>query len=405
MNLKTWFATIVPVVHFTSVTDILDCSLAFQLLSRINGVDPMLETFARIITHEGKHIIEQLGATVTKDPKSYVNCLVELHIKYMGMANGVFSSSLFVATMDKAFRVLLNSAVNPAAHSPELLAKYSDNVLRNNIKGQALSELEVDEELTKILTLFKYLDDKDIFQRFYSRMLARRLIQSTSASDEAEETMLARLKAACGYEYTSKLQRMFTDMTVSAELSTAFHSFLDNLSWKGVDFNVLILTAGSWPLTVQSTQFQLPPQLESGIVTFSKFYTGKFSGRKLQWLHHLAKADVKLGYTDKRYEVTMSLYQLAVLLQLSDKDVVNEQELAEVTRVPDLKRIVASLVDAKLLLPEGSNSWRLNMKFERLVVLFWLLIEMQQKVKVEVGNVIGTSRTSRCHDTQRSGRR
>jgi cullin 1 len=30
-----------------------------------------------------------------------------------------------------------------------------------------------------------------------------------SASDDAEASMISKLKQACGFEYTSKLQRMF----------------------------------------------------------------------------------------------------------------------------------------------------------------------------------------------------
>lgn len=59
------------------------------------------------------------------------------------------------------------------------------------------------------MIVFKYLEDKDVFQKFYSKMLANRLVQHMSASDEAESSMIGKLKLACGYEYTSKLQRMY----------------------------------------------------------------------------------------------------------------------------------------------------------------------------------------------------
>ena len=59
------------------------------------------------------------------------------------------------------------------------------------------------------MTIFKYIEDKDVFQKFYSKMLAQRLIHSSSASDDAEASMISKLKDACGYEYTAKLQRMF----------------------------------------------------------------------------------------------------------------------------------------------------------------------------------------------------
>lgn len=72
------------------------------------------------------------------------------------------------------------------------------------------------------MTVFKYVEDKDVFQKFYSRMLSRRLVNSTQASDEAETSMITKLKEACGFEYTNKLSRMFQDMGVSKDLEKAF---------------------------------------------------------------------------------------------------------------------------------------------------------------------------------------
>ena len=60
------------------------------------------------------------------------------------------------------------------------------------------------------MILFKYIEDKDVFQTFYSKQLSRRLIFGVSASAESEESMISKLKEACGFEYTNKFQRMFT---------------------------------------------------------------------------------------------------------------------------------------------------------------------------------------------------
>jgi cullin 1 len=63
------------------------------------------------------------------------------------------------------------------------------------------------------MIVFKYLDDKDIFQEFYSQKLGKRLIHDNSISDEGETSMISKLKEACGFEYTNKLQRMFQGLT------------------------------------------------------------------------------------------------------------------------------------------------------------------------------------------------
>ena len=74
------------------------------------------------------------------------------------------------------------------------LAKYCDSLLKKSSKG--ISESEIDEKLAQSITIFKYIDDKDVFQKFYSRMLAKRLIHQQSQSMDAEESMINRLKVS-----------------------------------------------------------------------------------------------------------------------------------------------------------------------------------------------------------------
>lgn len=115
------------------------------------------------------------------------------------------------------------------------------------------------------MTVFKYVEDKDVFQKFYSKMLAKRLVNGTSASDDAEGSMISKLKEACGFEYTSKLQRMLTDMSLSKELNDQFKDVQQHQELSGSDFNILVLGTGSWPLSPPSTSFNIPDDVSSMI--------------------------------------------------------------------------------------------------------------------------------------------
>jgi cullin 1 len=53
-------------------------------------------------------------------------------------------------------------------------------------------------------------------------MLAKRLVNELSASDEAESNMIEKLKQTYGFEYTSKLQRMFTDAGLSKDITKKY---------------------------------------------------------------------------------------------------------------------------------------------------------------------------------------
>ena len=48
--------------------------------------------------------------------------------------------------------------------------------------------------------MFKSIGDKDVFQLFCARELMRHLLYRISASDEAETSMISKLKVVCGFE-------------------------------------------------------------------------------------------------------------------------------------------------------------------------------------------------------------
>lgn len=158
------------------------------------------------------------------DPGQYVDALLGVHKKYSELVLSAFKNEAgFVASLDKACREFVNRnkvCKQNSSKSPELLAKFCDTLLRKSSK--VAEETAVEDVLNNIMTVFKYVEDKDVFQKFYSKMLAKRLVNATSASDDAEASMITKLKEACGFEYTGKLQRMFTDMSISKDLNDSF---------------------------------------------------------------------------------------------------------------------------------------------------------------------------------------
>ena len=147
-----------------------------------------------------------------------------------------------------------------SSKSPELLAKYISVLLQKSSKNPEEAELE--DTLNQCMIVFKYIEDKDVFQKFYTRMLAKRLVNQMSASDDAEASMISKLKQACGYEYTSKLQRMFEDISVGKDLNEKFKQHLTNMGETlDIDFSMQVLSSGSWPFQTTST-FSLPTELE-----------------------------------------------------------------------------------------------------------------------------------------------
>ncbi len=75
----------------------------------------------------------------------------------------------------------------------------------------------------------RFIHGKDVFEAFYKKDLAKRLLVGKSASVDSEKSMLSKLKAECGAGFTSKLEGMFKDMELSKDINIAFKQHMDNL--------------------------------------------------------------------------------------------------------------------------------------------------------------------------------
>jgi cullin 3 len=80
--------------------------------------------------------------------------------------------------------------------------------------------------LDKTITIFRYIKEKDAFERYYKHHLAKRLLLGRSVSEDAERGMLAKLKVESGCQFTQKLEGMFNDMKVSADTMKDYRSYL-----------------------------------------------------------------------------------------------------------------------------------------------------------------------------------
>lgn len=57
-----------------------------------------------------------------------------------------------------------------------------------------MSENELEQLLDRCMILFRFLQEKDLFERYYKQHLAKRLLGSKSHMDDAEKSMVSKLK-------------------------------------------------------------------------------------------------------------------------------------------------------------------------------------------------------------------
>ncbi|XP_052826531.1 cullin-2 [Octopus bimaculoides] len=361
-----------------------DLSNMYVLLKPIhNGLNYLIDQVESYIRETGLNAVQDLkGDNV---PCMFVESMLEVHKKYTELIQSVFNNDQkFIQALDKACAAAINNKFKGECKSPELLAKYNDNLLKKSSKG--ISESELDEKLDNCITVFKYLEDKDIYQRFYSRMLAKRLIYNASTSMDAEESMINKLKQACGYEFTNKLHQMFTDMTISKDLDKKFEDYYKNKDIDiGIGFSILVLQAGAWPIRQSGfPTFAIPQELEKSVRMFEMFYNKNFSGRKLTWMHYSCLADVRFNYLKKTYTVTMGTYHMAILLLFNNAESLTFRELMDSSQLPEkeLSKQLQVLVESKIILTENeineNSTLHLNKNYSNKRLRF--RISMMQKL-------------------------
>jgi len=289
-----------------------------------NGLNPIAQAFRSYVTDRGNKIvderIDQAKQMASKsealgDP-SFIQTLLDLHDTFKGIVQECFSQdSLFQKSLKEAFEVFINRDIGKFSFAA-LMSAFCDRILKKS--GERLLDDQVELLLTKMVELFSFLSDKDLFAEIYRNQLSKRLLYETSASEDAEKSMIAKLKMKCGAQFTSKLEGMITDLSLASELQKDFREHCEQLpegksALGGIDFNVTVLTTGFWP-SYQAQDANLCPEMQKAIQVFHNFYNGRTQHRRLQWIHSLGQATIAAKLSGRRHDLIVNSYQALILL-------------------------------------------------------------------------------------------
>uniref|UniRef100_A0A673G184 Cullin-4A n=1 Tax=Sinocyclocheilus rhinocerous TaxID=307959 RepID=A0A673G184_9TELE len=317
---------------------VCELMLLYELLNKVKGgLTALLQAWRDYIKSFGGEIV----SSPEKD-KEMVQELLDFKDKMDHVTQRCFQrNDTFINAMKEAFESFINKRPNKPA---ELIAKYVDSKLRAGNKEATEEELE--RILDKIMIIFRFIHGKDVFEAFYKKDLAKRLLVGKSASVDAEKSMLSKLKHECGAAFTSKLEGMFKDMELSKDIMIQFKQNQSDPS--NIELTVNILTMGYWP-SYTPMDVHLPAEMVKLQEVFKLFYLGKHSGRKLQWQPTLGHAVLKTEFKEGKKELQVSLFQTLVLLMFNESDECSVEEIRAATGIEDgeLKRTLQSLACGK----------------------------------------------------------
>ncbi|CAH8392524.1 unnamed protein product [Eruca vesicaria subsp. sativa] len=245
--------------------------------------------------------------TINAKEQVLIRKVIELHEMYM-VTECFQNHTLFHKDLKRA-----------VAGSDALLATFCDRIILKKWGSEELS----DEDIEKVVIFLAYIsDEKDIFAEFYRKKLALRLLLNRGVSDDHERSILTKLKQQNRGQFTFKMERMMTDLTLSRENQNSFKEYVasyNHVAKPGIGLTVTLLTSGIWP-SYKTFGINLPNEMVKCIEVFKEFYETKTKGRKLTWIHSLGTCHVNGQFDQKPIELIVSTHQAVVLLLFNTKD-------------------------------------------------------------------------------------
>lgn len=297
----------------------------------------------------------------------WVDDVLQLKEKFDNVSNLCFNQDLVLqSAVTKSF----SDFINMFSRSSEFVSLFIDDSLKRGLKGK--SDEDVEAVLQKAIVLLRYLADRDMFERYYQKHLARRLLHNKSEI-HIEKELVRRMRAEMGNHFTAKFEGMFKDMELSKDLSENYRDHIRNLGdadTKNIDLGIHVLTTNNWPpevmgrSTVQEDGVKVecvfPPAIKRLQESFFKYYLKDRSGRVLTWVASAGTADIKCVFPkvpgkesgplskERRYELNVSTYGMVVLMlfnELAEGESLTFEEIQAKTNIPvqDLIRTLGSL--------------------------------------------------------------
>lgn len=324
-------------IHMVKNSRTEDMACMYKLFSRVpNGLKTICDCISSYLRELGRALVSEDGEG--KNPVDFIQNMLDLKAQFDHLLHESFNNDkLLKQSTASDFEYFFNLNY----HSPEYLSLFIDDKLKKGAKW--LAEQEVESILDKTMVLFRFLQEKDVFERYYRLHLVKRLL--SKSREDHEKNMVSRLKTECGFNFTSKLEGMLRDMTIS---DTTMDEFMQHMqtsaSLRGLDIKVSVLTSVYWPVQCINPRCNLPPVPRYAYEVFKQFYLAKHSGRQLTLQPHLGVASVNAifyGTFEKEHILQVSTYQMTILMLFNNKEKFTYQEILQESDIPERELLPA----------------------------------------------------------------
>jgi len=350
---------------------IADLADVYDLFSRVpSSVNHLRDALGERVRLDGRSLVRDQETGVAP-PAAFVKGVLDMRERFAAVVGDAMRGE---KKAQKRMREAFEDFLNADARAANCLAVYVDELLRAGLRGA--DERRVARELDRVIVIFRYLADKDVFEAYYKNHLAKRLLGNKSGSEEAERAMVSLLKAECGYQFTSKLEGMFNDMRISKETAEKYRAHKKQMvnstvdardaenGGKPVDVEVSVLSNSHWP-SQNVEPCILPTAVRAAMDRFQKYYLTTYTGRKLSWQTSTGSAEIRANLPPakgsskpRRHDLSVTTYQMCILVLFNARDSLTLKQIREETHIPEdeLRRHLVSLCTPKhRILRKGSK--------------------------------------------------
>ena len=297
----------------------------------------------------------------------------EISLKQGFENNSIFSSAM--KTLFYEFKIL--KITNCHVPASQYLPLYIDRLLE--IHASKLTENEMNIKIDKVMKMFKYLSEKDIFMDSYIHHFSLRMLSNNKRiSDYYERSIISKLKSECGFQYTTKLEAMWNDIIISQWENTKYQTYCEKMRLMNdhnnndsdsksnnnyidtypIELETQVLTQGIWPLgfTSSKNDCKLPIMVENEKKKFHDFYCNMYNYRKLVFDTSRGIANLRVEFDKGSKQLVCTTYQMCILMLFNNcniltwKDIKTKLEIHEnnVNVVQNLMANILGLAHPKI---------------------------------------------------------
>lgn len=300
------------------ITDLLELNLTSFTPSNLNKLYELLlynnndlqkvsDKFCILIKNYGSIVVKDI--LNKKDVIEKIKNIFNLYNNADYFIRNIFKNNyIMLDSIKKSFEYILNIDVS--------VAKLLVHILHKSLmKFSSIRDEDKKIIIDNIMNLYTFIINKDVFENEFHILLAQRLLDKSSASDQDENSILNMFKAICGVTAVSKFDGMFQDIESSKKLMQKYENKNNN---SNIEFDTIICRLGCWPGEFLERNIIIPTQLTPSVNNFTKFYNSQFPDYLLKFDLLYGNAEINITIDSNVKTILVSTIQMLILLCIND---------------------------------------------------------------------------------------